>query len=455
MPNIFQHFACPTCKSTLRRIGCSETNAGHIKFGSLFCDPCASTMGTVSFGKADFLRVTEPISSQVEHKVVDDFSYKRIPWSDVSISSLGCTKQDLGWNAEGFTGCLLADREDNWEIVIETDATDMGIRCLQHAWSGKLKATVNGGDKEIIDLYDANDSQVNCHIIFRDMLGHKTVKIQPAGANESSNGNQIYFFGYDACFSASLNGREPSKGKGLASIYEWAINKLPVEFQKPSLPHLNRGNEFPPMYEWALAKLPSKALVLDCGCGDRRFGDARVIGFEYMSFELPDVFGDGHALPFLDETFDVVFSQAVMEHMRDPYLAAREIARVLKPGGLVYVESAFMQPLHAVPYHFFNTTPWGIEELFLASSLSSEITEWFGPLSGSFRWYLDSLGGGGLSPSERETIHKLLLKADANTSYEALKPVASAVAFWGIKAGASDLMWQSLLSNTDRPSFRY
>lgn len=46
----------------------------------------------------------------------------------------------------------------------------------------------------------------------------------------------------------------------------------------------------------------------------------------------------------------------VMEHMRDPYLATREIARITKLCGLTYVESAFMQPLHAVPYYFFNTT---------------------------------------------------------------------------------------------------
>jgi ubiquinone/menaquinone biosynthesis C-methylase UbiE len=204
-----------------------------------------------------------------------------------------------------------------------------------------------------------------------------------------------------------------------------------------------------------LANLPANALLLDCGCGDRYFGDARVINFEYLPFELPDIFGDGHALPFKDATFDAVFSQAVIEHMRDPFLAAREIARVLKPGGLVYAESAFMQPLHAVPYHFFNTTPWGIEELFLSAGMLPFITEWFGALSGSVRWYLDACGGGGLTQHERETVLEHLSRADANTSYGNLKAVASAVAFWGIKPGASSSMWKSLLSMPDRPTFRY
>ncbi|MFN9001249.1 MAG: class I SAM-dependent methyltransferase, partial [Holosporales bacterium] len=106
-----------------------------------------------------------------------------------------------------------------------------------------------------------------------------------------------------------------------------------------------------------------------------------MLHFEYLPYQDPDVFGDGHALPFADDTFDAVFSQAVMEHMRDPYLAAREIARVTKPGGIIYVESAFMQPLHAVPYHFFNTTVWGIEALFNEANVTTAITEWFGPLS--------------------------------------------------------------------------
>jgi ubiquinone/menaquinone biosynthesis C-methylase UbiE len=39
-----------------------------------------------------------------------------------------------------------------------------------------------------------------------------------------------------------------------------------------------------------------------------------------MPFEFPDVFGDGHALPFADASFEAVFSQAVMEHMRQEAL---------------------------------------------------------------------------------------------------------------------------------------
>jgi SAM-dependent methyltransferase len=42
-------------------------------------------------------------------------------------------------------------------------------------------------------------------------------------------------------------------------------------------------------------------------------------------------------LPFADATFDVIFCTEVLEHVPDPHLAVREIARVLVPGGKVFI----------------------------------------------------------------------------------------------------------------------
>ena len=64
--------------------------------------------------------------------------------------------------------------------------------------------------------------------------------------------------------------------------------------------------------------------------------------------------------PSRTRTFDIVHSQAVFEHVADPFSAAEELLRVTKPGGIVLTEVAFLQPLHAVPYHFFNMTLWGV-----------------------------------------------------------------------------------------------
>ncbi len=45
--------------------------------------------------------------------------------------------------------------------------------------------------------------------------------------------------------------------------------------------------------------------------------------------------GDVHALPFEDAEFDVVHAHQVLQHVADPVTALREMARVVRPGGVV------------------------------------------------------------------------------------------------------------------------
>jgi SAM-dependent methyltransferase len=49
---------------------------------------------------------------------------------------------------------------------------------------------------------------------------------------------------------------------------------------------------------------------------------------------------DGQALPFPDASFDMVLSHAVIEHVADAARYMRELARVLKPGGTMYLSTA-------------------------------------------------------------------------------------------------------------------
>jgi len=66
----------------------------------------------------------------------------------------------------------------------------------------------------------------------------------------------------------------------------------------------------------------------------------------------PLVVGAGETLPFRSGTFDVAFSNSVLEHVRDPGQVLRETIRVLRPGGrlLVLEFSKPVLPLLAPAY---------------------------------------------------------------------------------------------------------
>ncbi len=104
--------------------------------------------------------------------------------------------------------------------------------------------------------------------------------------------------------------------------------------------------------------------VLDCGAGRRPRRTPHVVNLEIVDYPSTDVLGVGESLPFQTDSFDAVLSLAVLEHVRDPFACAREIMRVLKPGGVVRADVPFLQPSHGYPHHYYNMTKQGLENLF-------------------------------------------------------------------------------------------
>jgi SAM-dependent methyltransferase len=118
----------------------------------------------------------------------------------------------------------------------------------------------------------------------------------------------------------------------------------------------------PNPYPWQFVDLaegcPAGSVILDLGSGGRSMPG--VTSMEYAQHPNNDLQGDCLALPFRDSCADLILSQAVIEHVTRPEQAFSEMFRVLKPGGLLYVEVAFMQPVHMNPHHYFNVTPNGL-----------------------------------------------------------------------------------------------
>jgi SAM-dependent methyltransferase len=88
--------------------------------------------------------------------------------------------------------------------------------------------------------------------------------------------------------------------------------------------------------------------------------DVDLLGTDVYASPYTCAVADAHQLPFIDEAFDGVWIQAVLEHVLEPYIVVAEIFRVLKPMGLVYSEIPFMQQVHEAAYDFTALRSAGI-----------------------------------------------------------------------------------------------
>ena len=93
------------------------------------------------------------------------------------------------------------------------------------------------------------------------------------------------------------------------------------------------------------AEKSSGGKVLDLGAGDGKSSNLFPSDWEWTGVDIESEndnvqIGDAHKLDFTDNHFDLVVSIAVFEHLHSPWIAIKEISRVLKK------EVIFWEPLH-------------------------------------------------------------------------------------------------------------
>lgn len=113
-----------------------------------------------------------------------------------------------------------------------------------------------------------------------------------------------------------------------------------------------------------------KVLVIGSGDGDTSYGAlAELPGIRILETDVsteggPSLVCDCHDLPFDAALFDAVICEAVLEHVFNPQRCVEEIHRVLKPAGLVFAATPFMQQVHLGPFDFTRFTRTGHRALF-------------------------------------------------------------------------------------------
>jgi SAM-dependent methyltransferase len=139
----------------------------------------------------------------------------------------------------------------------------------------------------------------------------------------------------------------------------------------------------------SLARLAprTRGRLLDVGCGDKPYEQIfrpyvdEYLGIEHRptfhvtsaaSRDKADIHYEGKTLPFPDASFDTVLSVQVLEHTPEPENLLAEMARVLKPDGLLILTAPFSFRLHEEPHDYFRFSRHGLEELCARSGLVIE-----------------------------------------------------------------------------------
>lgn len=125
--------------------------------------------------------------------------------------------------------------------------------------------------------------------------------------------------------------------------------------------------------EGVARNLPKHSLLLDAGAGEsvykKLFSHCNykaidlAVGESRWNYANLDYVGFLHDMPIEDEAFDAVLCTQVLEHLEWPRESVKEMHRVLKPGGKLYMTVPMAQDEHQIPYDFFRYTSYGLESI--------------------------------------------------------------------------------------------
>jgi SAM-dependent methyltransferase len=132
------------------------------------------------------------------------------------------------------------------------------------------------------------------------------------------------------------------------------------------------------------SQIPPGARVLDAGAGEAPyrslFGHTNYHSADFTKvdkiYEKPSYVCDLAAIPVVDEWYDYILFTQVIEHLPEPLQVLKELRRLLKSGGKIFITGPLFYEEHEQPYDFYRYTQYGLRYLLEQAGLVVEQMDW-------------------------------------------------------------------------------
>lgn len=147
------------------------------------------------------------------------------------------------------------------------------------------------------------------------------------------------------------------------------FNKYAKQYFAKQASVLEIGARIPSDYYKALSRSDLDWRYLDiggAGLSSDNLDMNRTVKLDYAAT-------DEYTFPIEDNSFDVVVSGQVLEHVRKIWVWMKEVARVTKPGGYVITINPVSWPYHEAPVDCWRVYPEGMKALYDDAGLDVEV----------------------------------------------------------------------------------
>jgi len=129
-------------------------------------------------------------------------------------------------------------------------------------------------------------------------------------------------------------------------------------------------------------QLAAGAKILDAGAGQCVYKPCfkhcqytavdNAVGDGEWDYSQLDMIAPLQEIPVADAFFDAVLCTEVLEHLDEPLACLKELSRVLKPNGRLFLTVPFFHHEHQVPYDYFRYTSYGLKMLLVKAGFSDD-----------------------------------------------------------------------------------